>query len=296
MLALVIKGIAIGAAGLAAIYGGVTRTKIGRRVARKFMLYMLNTMPPPFPRDAPFAARVKPHGPLTKLADALWVVEGTVPGMPLLRNMLIYQLPGTSDLLLFSVMCVDQQVLDDIDRLGTVAYIHIPCSWHTLDADAYHVRYPNAKLLAPRRSLGDMKSKVAAPVEAVEDHFPEVTFPNSSVGTKKTTENPIRWFAAKGASDAFDEVELLVNLPGPSGKRAILANDLLEAKDTDRPRLSFIGTVLMVDDRRTMRKWMLSLVDMVREQNVEVFTLSHARALQGNSKICSSLSNAAKDF
>ncbi|KAJ3298620.1 hypothetical protein HK104_010541 [Borealophlyctis nickersoniae] len=290
--------------GLAA-YLLIMNTKYGRRVARRALFALFNSLPDPLPKTLPFEHRVQPHGPLEKLHEGLWVVKGSMPNMPLPRMMAVYRPPNSTSLLVYSVLCLDSDTLAELDKLGTVTYIFIPCSWHTLDASAWTARYPNAKLLAPRRSLDRLQNKVVGNIVAAEDIFPVLGSRGGGVVASGegggAMERSVRLVFAKGTSAQCDECELLVTLPPTT--RGPETSNLIKRKDTTKTstnhhaliindmfheelKLTTLSRILMIDQRAQFREWLREFIKVVvEEENVEVVTVSHGAPIVGREEV-----------
>jgi hypothetical protein len=113
----------------------------------------------------PPAWRVLPNGPLEKLEDNLWEVEGTLPGMPLNRRMTLVRLEDGS-IVVHNAICLKEEDQLEIERWGTVRYIIVPSGFHRMDAPRYAARYPEAKVLCP-----DPARKAASQVVRVDGNL-----------------------------------------------------------------------------------------------------------------------------
>jgi len=104
---------------------------------------------------APKVARpwtVLPHGPIEALEPNLWWVSGSLPGkIPLKRVMTVARL-ARGGLVVHSPIALDAAAMATLDGLGELAFIVVPNGHHRLDASSYAVRYPRARVLAPRGS------------------------------------------------------------------------------------------------------------------------------------------------
>ncbi|KAJ3299608.1 hypothetical protein HK104_008201 [Borealophlyctis nickersoniae] len=282
-----------------AAYLFLMNTRYGRRVARRALFAIFNSLPEALPKTLPFEQRVQPHGPLEKLHEGLWVVKGSMPNMPLPRMMAVYRPPSSTSLLVYSVLCLDSDTLAELDKLGTVTYILIPCSWHTLDASAWTARYPKAKLLAPRRSIDRIQNKVVGNIVAAEDIFPVLGNRGGGVasGGGGAMERSVRLVFAKGTSVECDECELLVTLPtsGPensgltqrkdttktSTNHALIINDMFH----EELKLTNISRILMIDQWAQFREWLREFIKVVEDENVEVVTISHGAPIVGRDEV-----------
>jgi hypothetical protein len=79
---------------------------------------------------------VTKHGPLRKIDENLWVVEGNVPGVPIKRRMCIVRMNDGS-LVFFHAIPVDDATLEQIKALGKPAYLVVGHDQHAIDAHAF---------------------------------------------------------------------------------------------------------------------------------------------------------------
>ncbi|KAJ3127279.1 hypothetical protein HK098_006553 [Nowakowskiella sp. JEL0407] len=148
---------------------------------RTLLMKLLLSAPSPQPQTLhshPFRTRVLPHGNLVRVAENLWQVKGSLPekGPQLPRVMTIYKIPETGGLWLHSVMCLREEVMEELDALGDVEYIVVPCRNHTLDAVAYKNRYPTALVVCPEISREIVEEQVIADTtceEAFSEYDPK---------------------------------------------------------------------------------------------------------------------------
>jgi len=98
--------------------------------------------------------KIYPYGPPEKLAEDVWIVRGNL-SYPLHRNMVIIRLP-TGQLVLHSVIAMEEDGLKALEALGTPAYSIVPSTLHVMDAPFYKKRYPSMKQLAPSASIDEI--------------------------------------------------------------------------------------------------------------------------------------------
>lgn len=92
---------------------------------------------------------VLPHGPMERLEENLWSVEGSNPppvGIP--RRMAIVRL-SDGRLLFHNAIPLDDVSMRAIEAWGTPAFLVVPNDRHRLDAHAYKARYPDLQVLCP---------------------------------------------------------------------------------------------------------------------------------------------------
>ncbi len=92
---------------------------------------------------------MRPHGPLQKLTENLWHVQGTLPGMSLRRNMAIARLTD-GRLVINSAIALEESLMAELEAWGKPSYLVIPNRYHRLDLPAYKRRYPGLVVLVPR--------------------------------------------------------------------------------------------------------------------------------------------------
>lgn len=79
---------------------------------------------------------VTKHGPIEKLEDNLWVVEGGVPGLPFSRRMsIVKRADGT--LLFFNAMPLEESALAEVKAWGKPAVLVVPHDAHMIDARSF---------------------------------------------------------------------------------------------------------------------------------------------------------------
>jgi hypothetical protein len=91
--------------------------------------------------------KIHPHGELSEIAENLWQLRGSLP-FPLPRNMTVHRLPG-GELLLHSVVALNDDGLKKLEALGKPAWMLVPHPMHTMDAPFYKQRYPDIRVIAP---------------------------------------------------------------------------------------------------------------------------------------------------
>lgn len=160
--------------------------------------------------------KIYPNGAPEKLADDVWLIRGNL-SYPLHRNMVVIRLP-TGQLVLHSVIAMEEAGLRALEALGTPAYSIVPSVLHVMDAPFYKQRYPAMKQLAPSAAMEEIGKTVALD-GSVEDVLPLLGFGLHRVpGTKVA--------------------EFVYDYPMPGGGRALMANDVFgSAHAADDTRL-----------------------------------------------------------
>ena len=92
--------------------------------------------------------KVLPHGPIEKLSERVWRVEGALPNMPMKRVMTIAKRSRWRAR--HSQRHLRRREGADGDRgWGRVAAIVVPNGYHRLDARVFHDKFPTARIICP---------------------------------------------------------------------------------------------------------------------------------------------------
>jgi hypothetical protein len=222
---------------------------------------------------------VLPHGPLENIAENLWRVEGSLPGMPLRRVMTITRLSGAS-LVFHNGVALSPEAMGQIEALGAPSTLIVPSGYHRLDAPAYKRRYPGIKVLCPRSARRRVSEVV--PVDGTYDDFPKddaVTL--SHLAGVNDLEGVLKIASRDGATLVFnDAVFNSPHLPGAAGflLRYVTAS-------TGGPKVSRLFRLFVVKDRRAFKADLLRLADTpnlrrIIVAHVDVITERPAEALR----------------
>lgn len=216
--------------------------------------------------------KVLSHGPLERLAENLWRVEGALPGMSLRRTMTVVRRPDGS-LLLHSPIALDDARRQELEALGPVAAIVVPNAGHRLDAPAYKSRYPRAVVFCPRGGRGKI-----AEVVGVDGSYEDYA-----------DDGCVRFETLDGVGDA--EGAMLVR--SNDGVTLVL-NDVVMNMDKKRdvlgylfttvmgsapgPRVSRLVRLLYVKDQPALRRHLERLADT---PNLQRLIVAHEKVASG---------------
>ena len=166
--------------------------------------------------------RVLPHGPIEPLAENLWWVQGSLPGMSLKRVMVVVRLRD-GRLVIHNGIALDPAAMQQLERWGTPAFLIVPNGLHRLDAPAYKARYPELRVFCPRGSRARVEKVMA--VDGTYQEFP--------------AEDSVRLEMLHGVGD----VEGAMLVRSPDGQTLVL-NDAMFNMDRKRDLLGFLFTTL----------------------------------------------------
>jgi len=204
---------------------------------------------------------VLPHGPIERLSENLWTVQGDLPGMTLKRVMTIARRKDDK-LVIHSAIAMSETQMKELEALGEPAYLVVPNRGHRLDAPRYKRRYPKLRVFAPRGGRKDIEAKV--PVDGTYEDFP--------------ADDAVRLEMLHGVKD--QEGAMIVT---SSDGVTVVLNDAVFNMDTKRdvlgylfttllgsapgPRISRLAKLLFIDDKAAFRADLLRLAetkDLVR--------------------------------
>lgn len=212
------------------------------------------------------------HGPLEKLADNLWRVEGALPGMSLRRTMTVVRRADGS-LLLHSPIALDDERLRELEALGSISAMVVPNVGHRLDAPAFKARYPNALVWCPRG--GRSKIEEVVPVNGTYDAFAD--------------DGTVRFETLDGVAEG--EGAMLVR---SSDGMTVVLNDAVMNMDKKHdllgylfttilgsapgPRISRLARLLFIKDQAALRRHLERLAET---PNLQRLIVSHEKVARG---------------
>jgi hypothetical protein len=163
------------------------------------------------------------HGPIERLAENLWWVQGAVPNMSLKRVMVVVRL-NDGRLVIHNGIALNAEAMTEIERWGRPAFLLVPNGLHRLDAPAYKKRYPELRVLCPHGARDKVAEVVR--VDGTYDDFP--------------TDDTVTLETLKGVAG----VEGAMIVRSADGQSVVL-NDVMFNMDRKRDPLGFLFTTLL---------------------------------------------------
>jgi hypothetical protein len=111
---------------------------------------------------------VTKHGPLQKIEDNLWAVEGKVPGVPLQRRMAIARKDDGS-LVFFHAIPLDDKTLEEVRALGKPTYLVLGHHQHAIDAHAFQQKL-ELQAYGPKACEAELRERIE--LSGTLDTFP----------------------------------------------------------------------------------------------------------------------------
>jgi hypothetical protein len=218
--------------------------------------------------------KVLPHGPLVRLAENLWWVQGSLPNMSLKRVMTVARLEGASSpLVIHNAIALDEPLMRELEAWGTPEYLLVPNGAHRLDAPAYKRRYPHLKVFAPPGSRNKVREVV--PVDGSYLDFPDA--PGVELRALPgigETEGAMLVRSADGRSLVLNDV--VFNMDRPRDLLGLAITTVFGS--APGPRISRLAKLLFIKDRAALKNELLGLAALPDLQRLIV---SHDKIAHG---------------
>ncbi|HEX9103417.1 MAG TPA: hypothetical protein VF997_14495 [Polyangia bacterium] len=124
-------------------------------------------MPKPFEKWT-----VLPHGPIEKLEDNLWRVEGRVDR---LRRVMVVVRLADGRLVIWNGIALEEPAMKELEAWGTPAFLVVPNGMHRLDARIWKQRYPQLRVITPPGARKRIEEIVPVDATAADFGDPRVT-------------------------------------------------------------------------------------------------------------------------
>lgn len=228
---------------------------------------------------------VYPHGALEALAPGLWQVSGSLGKSPLPRNMVVWRSP-TGGLLIHSGVCLDEEAMGELEALGEVRWIVVPCPMHRADAAPYRERYPEAQLLCPAAAREKVEEVVSVDA-TMEEVLPQLGVvlhvPEGLKPFELHLELPL-----EGGAKALVVTDALFNL-GPRPPRGF-GGFMLKVMGSVGPLgISRLGRFLLLKERARFKAYLERLAEI---PELTVLSVAHGEAVIGD--VATALKGAAQ--
>jgi hypothetical protein len=219
------------------------------------------------------AWRVLGHGPIERLSENLWWVQGDLPSIPLKRVMTVARL-SDGRLVIHNGIALAEADMRVLEAWGTPAFLLVPNAFHRLDAAAYKARYPALRVLAPsgsRRKISDV-----VPVDGSYENFParEDVRLRALAGVANA-EGVMLVRSADGVSVVLNDVVFNMDL-----KRGVINRVILTLMGSaPGPRISRMIKFALVKDRAALKRELTALSQLPELQRLIV---SHEKIASGS--------------
>jgi hypothetical protein len=184
------------------------------------------------------------HGPLEKLADNLWRVEGTMPNNSVTRVMTVARLKD-GRLIIHNPIALEEPLMAEIEAFGTAACIVVPNGFHRQDSKIYKDRYPKAEVYTPAgtaKKVGQVVPVTGDYTKAPQDDSVRLVHLEGC----KASEGVLEVKSADGTTVVFNDV--ICNLPVRKGVIGFLM------APTGKPSVSRVSRWMIVKDKPAFAK------------------------------------------
>jgi hypothetical protein len=191
---------------------------------------------------------VLPHGPIQKIADNLWRVEGNLPRIPLRRVMVVARMKD-GRLVVHGAMALNEKAMKELEALGEPAVLLVPSGFHRMDAPRYARRYPKMRVYCPAGGL-DRVASVVRVDGTYEDFAGDAAVRLEHVDGVGDKEGVVRVTSEDGATLVFNDI--LFNMPHRGLVTRLLGS-------SGGPRVSYTARIALVRDARALARRFVAL-------------------------------------
>lgn len=200
--------------------------------------------------------KVASHGPIEKLSERVWRIEGSVPGIPMKRVMTVAK-RADGGLVVHNGIALADAEMAQIEAFGPVAVLVVPNGYHRLDAKVFHDRYPKAQVLCPAGAAKKVQEAVPvsggyaqlAPDGAVE-----------LVTLEGTKDREGVMIVRDDAGTTLVVNDAVFNMPHAPGFTGFVLKRV--TKSTGGPRVSNVMKWLVISDKKAFRAHLERLADL----------------------------------
>ncbi len=192
--------------------------------------------------------KVLPHGPLEKLSDRLWRLEGSLDGIAMKRVMTIAR-RADGGLAIHNAIALGAAEMAELESWGPVKLLIVPNGFHRLDARVFLDRYPDARVVCPAGARAKVEQVVPVSVTYNEIADDGVMQLQTLDGTKQREGAMIVRGAGDDVSLVFNDA--VFNMPHLAGFTGFVLRRI--AGSTGGPRVSRLMSLFVISDRAAFR-------------------------------------------
>jgi hypothetical protein len=196
--------------------------------------------------------RVLPHGPLERVSDNLWRVEGSLRALPLRRVMAVARMRD-GRLVVHGAMALDEAGMKALEALGEPAVMLVPSGYHRMDAPRYARRYPAMRVYCPAGARARVE-RVVRVDGTYEDFAGDGAVRPDHVDGIGDAEGVIRVASEDGTTLVFNDI--LFNMPHPGGLGGLFVRFI---GSSGGPRVSRTGRFFLLRDARALARRFVAL-------------------------------------
>lgn len=200
--------------------------------------------------------RVLPHGPIEKLSERVWRVEGELPGMPLKRVMTVAK-RADGGLVVHNGIPLGDAEMSQLAAWGPVRVIVVPNGYHRLDAKVFAERFPEARVICPAGA----RKKVEEVVAVAGTYREEAGDANVQFETLEgTRESEGAMIVRDGGGVTLVLNDVVFNMPHQSGFSGFVLRHVTGS--SGGPRISRIARWFLARDKAALREHLQRLAGL----------------------------------
>lgn len=204
------------------------------------------------------------HSSIQKLSDRVWRIEGSVPGIPMRRVMVVAK-RGDGGLVVHNGIALRDAEIAEVEAWGAVKQIVVPNGYHRLDSKVFHDRYPDAQVLAPNGARTRVEEVV--PVNATFSEVasdPHVELVNLDGVKEKEGAMIIR----DNDGTTLVLTDALFNMPHGGGMPGFVLKNITGS--SGGPKISNLFRWFVIADKKAFRAHIERLADLPNLRRVIV--------------------------
>jgi hypothetical protein len=215
--------------------------------------------------------KVLPHGPIEKLSERLWRVEGELESMKRVMS-IARRADGT--LVIHNGIALGDAEMAEIEAWGKPAYLLVPNGFHRLDAKVFAERYPGIQVLCPAGARKKVEQVV--PVAGTYEDFPADA--NVELFTLAGTKDREGGMIARSANDTSLVLnDAVFNMPHGKGFTGFIFRRVTGS--TGEPKVSRLTKWVIVADRPAFKQHLEKLAALPDLRRIVV---SHHLTIEGD--------------
>jgi hypothetical protein len=190
---------------------------------------------------------VLPHGPLEKVTENVWRVQGSLKRLPIGRVMTVVKRSDDS-LIVHNASALEEESVQEIDAWGPVRMLIVPSRRHRLDAPVYKARYSDALVVCPAGAR-DAVEEVVSVDRTYDDVAPDADVELITLDGVAEREGAMMVRSADGVTLVLNEV--VFNLPHTGGLTGFILRYITHS--SGGPRVGPLVRWLIVKDKGAFR-------------------------------------------
>jgi hypothetical protein len=218
---------------------------------------------------------VLPSGPIERLEENLWRVEGSLPSGPLKRVMTVVRL-SDGRLVIHNGISLPEAGMAELEAWRKPSFLVVPNGYHRIDAAAYKSRYPELTVLCPTAARKRVQKVV--PVDGDYESFaqqPELRMEHLR-GTGDG-EGVLIVRSEGGVSLVLNDI--VFNMPHSSGVSGVMLRYVTAS--SGGPRISRVAKMFFIKDAEALRAHLERLAEL---PNLKRVIVSHHEVIDRDPK------------